>query len=377
MKGKSVLFLTYWYPNKNSKSFGIFIKRHAHAIKLDHQIVVLSLTVKKGKAIYKKTLEVFEDEAGMETHKIWLESRFYAVLFLLLPLHYYVLKNYILKNLEQKHQFNILHSNILFPCAIVGHYLSKKLHYAHFITEHWTKIDKFFATNIYRNPGRKVYDQAKAITCVSEQLATTVKKHTTNSHIRIVPNIIDPIEFHYDAGIKKNKILTFIAVSYWANFKNPFYFLDALQGLYDEKVLPDFELVMVGKGEQIKIIEEKKYTFKLDLKGAMDAAEINFELNKSHIFLHGSDFETFSVIIAEALLCGLPSVVSPVGIATEAIHEKNGFVTDNTLADWKEKIRLCAQKTYNNLEISEELKDTYSPKKVGYLFSQLYLDPNS
>ena len=372
MKGGSIMFLTYWYPNKNNKSFGIFVKRHAHALMLKRSVILLSLHVAKGHTLFKKRVEVFTDEAGLATHQIYLESRFNKLLYVLLPLHFLILKRYLKNNLNPETKISAIHSNIIFPCSIVAYWLCKKFDLKLVITEHWTKVDKFFGRSLYGFLGKLAYNKAQAITCVSQQLADTVKKHTSNPAVYLVPNVIDTNEFYYDPLVTKAPILTFVAVAHWAQHKNPFYFLDALDELRTEKRLPDFRVVIIGNGEQLQKIKGKGYHFEIDFKYTLTANEICRELNAAHIFLHGSDFETFSVIIAEALMCGLPSVVSPVGIAPEVINATNGFVTNNTVTDWKEKIFACSRITYNNRQIAGQLKNKYDLATVGDLFSHVY-----
>jgi glycosyltransferase involved in cell wall biosynthesis len=250
--------------------------------------------------------------------------------------------------------------------------LSKKFRTRFIITEHWTKIDKFFSSSLYSFLGKRAFNAAHAITCVSAQLANTVQKHTSNKNIRIVPNVIDAHEFYYNAAITKNAQFTFVAVAHWAQHKNPFYFLDALQILVSDGKLSDFKVVMIGDGEQIQRIKDKGYNFTIEFKGSLTSPEVCTELNKSQVFLHGSDFETFSVIIAEALMCGLPSVVSPVGIGPEVINASNGFVTNNTVKDWSEKIISIYNTSYNYQAISDQLKGKYDAETVGNLFLQSY-----
>lgn len=371
MNANSVLFLTYWYPNKSNKSFGIFLKRHAHAIAINNKVVVLSLTFLKSNSLYKKTVNIETDEANIETHRIYFESVFSKLLYVLLPLHYIILKKYIRTHL-QKHNFNILHSNILFPCSVVGHWLSRKLHLKHIITEEWTKVDKFFRVSLYKGAGKKTLNKADAIVCVSQQLEDTVKKHTHNNKFHIIPNVIDAKEFYYDANIQKNEVFTFIAAAHWGQHKNPFYFLDALKQLLEENKIKNFKVVLAGSGVYLEKVKQNNYPFPIEYPGNLNSRELCTALNKSHIFLHGSEFETFSVIIAEALMCGLPSVVSPVGIALEAINTSNGFVTNNTVPDWKEKILACYNTSYNNAHIAEQLKNKYDLKTVGKMFDEMY-----
>lgn len=371
MNGNSVLFFTYWYPNKSSKSFGIFVKRHAQAAAQNNKVAVLAFNILKSKSLYKKSVSVSTDKARIETHHIYIETKFHKIFYVLLPLHYLILKNYISKNLQAKHRFNVLHSNIIFPCGIVGFWLAKKFNFKHVITEHWTKIDKFFSRSLYKPFGKRAYNKAFAITCVSEQLATTIKKYT-NNNIHIIPNVIDGKEFFYDTSIRKNEVFTFIAAAHWAQHKNPFYFLEALKELKQETKLQNFKVALAGRGVYLEKVKQNHYAFPIEFLGELSIEQLRTELNKSHVFVHGSDFETFSVIIAEALMCGLPCVASPVGIALEVINNTNGFVTNNTTSDWKEKIFISTQTSYNNALIAEQIKNKYDLKTVGKGFDTIY-----
>ena len=366
-----VLFFSYWYPNKSNENAAIFIKRHAQSIKSSNTaIVVLVLSIIHSNTLYKRSVVVFNDEEGLETHQIYIESKFYKLLYLLLPLHYIYTKSYINKCILPSFKFNIVHSNILFPCGIVGYWLAKKYNCKHIISEHWSKLDKFFRVSLWKSYGKKALNNAHTLTCVSGILKDTIKKYTANNSIVIIPNVVNSRQFYFDSNIQKNTTLTLIAVAHWSPPKNPFYFLEALKALQSK--LPEFKLVLVGKGPQIDIIKNKNYPFEIDYKGNLNANELCIELNKSHLFLHGSDFETFSVIIIEALMCGLPCIVSPVGIAHEVINNSNGFICNNTIADWQVNISSAINATYNYELISNQLKNTYDSATVGKLFTDSY-----
>lgn len=312
------------------------------------------------------------DDQNLSTHQITITSRFNKLFYLLLPLHYLILKKYIKQHILTQSNVHIIHSNITFPCGIMGYWLSKAFKCRHVITEHWSKLDKFFKVSLYRSYGRKALDKADAITCVSETLLQTLKRYTSNKNISIVPNVIDSTLFFHDSSIPKNDVFTCIAIAHWAEPKNPFYFLDTLEELMAEGSIRPIHMILVGTGPLIEQIKAKNYHFDIEYKGNLPADLINAELNKSHLFLHGSDFETFSVVIAEALLSGTPVVASPVGIAPEVINPTNGFVTDNTKIDWKQKILAAYGMSFDYRNISLQLKDKYSPSTVARLFATVY-----
>src|ERR1700741_3278960 len=119
MQRRTILLLSYWYPNKSNQNFGIFVKRHAHAIKEDNDLTILSISILKSKSLFRKTTEVSFDEKQIETHRIYLESRFNKLLYVLLPIHYLIIKNYVLKNIKPVRSFSHVHSNVIFPCGII------------------------------------------------------------------------------------------------------------------------------------------------------------------------------------------------------------------------------------------------------------------
>ena len=369
-KENSILFFSYWYPNKISPIFPVFIKKHAQSIKLQNNIVVLSLSIINGSFAYKKNVDVIMDEHGIETHQVYLESKFYKLLYICLPLHHFILKCYIKKSLLPIYKFEVIHSNILFPCGIVGSWLARSFKCKHVITEHWSRLDTFFTSNFYRRAGRKALREASAITCVSGLLQTTLKKYTRNKNLVIIPNVIDEREFYYDPPTLPHG-LTFMAAANWTPPKNIFYFLNALEQLLKEKKLPPFRLILAGNGKQMEGVQDQ-YSFPIECPGVVGPKELRTLFNRTDIFLHGSEYETFSTVIAEALMCGVPSVVSPVGIAGEVINSSNGFITNNTHEDWMNKILQCYETSYDRSAISLQLKNKYDIVSVGNTFTTLY-----
>ncbi len=368
----TLLFFSYWYPYPGNPGQGLFVKRHAQAIAKQKDILVLAVHVIKGKGFFQSSLHIEKDEQQVETHHLYLSSIFPKLLYVCLPLQTMVIRKHIQKIILQKNTIRILHSNVLFPCAIVGNTISRKLGFKQVVTEHWSKIDKFFRVSIYKNLGKRALAEASAITCVSESLLHTLSRYTTPTHCSVVPNVIDHRAFFYQPQINKHAVFSFIAVAHWNPPKNPLLFVQALESLQKEHKLPPFELVMVGMGPLLDQIKTMPLSFPIRNIKALAPTLLAEELNRCHVFLHGSDYETFSVVIAEALSCGLPVVVSDVGIAREVVNAQNGFICDANTEDWKKNIELCVNKSYDASHISEQMAQRYSEEKVGQQFMRLY-----
>jgi glycosyltransferase involved in cell wall biosynthesis len=76
--------------------------------------------------------------------------------------------------------------------------------------------------------------------------------------------------------------------------------------------------------------------------GKLSFAEAACEMQNASYFLHASNYETFSLVCAEALSCGTPVVASAVGGVPEYLNDKNGIlVSDNTVESWTNCLKHC------------------------------------
>lgn len=369
MDKPQVLFLSYWYPTNRNKSAGVFVKRHAEAINIKSNIVVLHVDIcKVTKLIYIESGS-YHSEEGIETHFIKIGSIFYKLLYLMLPFHYHFIKRYYKFHFAHR-TFTHLHANVIFPAGIIGYWLSKRFKTSLIITEHWTKIEKFFKINLWGYFGKKAYNHAACITVVSERLKQTLIKYTT-SPIEIVPNVINSSEFNINENAVKEKLYTYIAVANWDQHKRPSFFLTALEELYRQGKIKNFKVILVGVGKQLQEIKNQNYSFQIEFPGVLSGQDLVSYFNKSHCFVHGSVFETFSVVIAEALQCGLPIVVSPVGIAEEVVSEINGCIA-NTHQEWMNALLKVYNTTYDRQKISQSILGRYDQLNISEKFHHIY-----
>ena len=117
------------------------------------------------------------------------------------------LKKYFYKNISSEFKPDIIHSNVLYPAAIMGDWLAKKENKPHIITEHWSGVDKFLSKSLYAGFGNKAYDRAKNITAVSGFLKNSLSKHVSPKKIIIVPNVINTSLFLFkEKNIREDKI---------------------------------------------------------------------------------------------------------------------------------------------------------------------------
>lgn len=366
----NILFVSYWYPTPQHPLKGIFIKKHAHAVaSAGCQVCVLSLCIENSSALYKKETLRSKDEAGIETIQILIQSRFYKFLHVL-PFHQYRLIRKEFTQLKSTFDPNLIHSNVLYPAGILGHMLSKEFSKPHVITEHWSKIQKFMSKSLYASLGKKAYRDASAITVVSDFLKGTVCLYASEDKIHRVPNVINNDVFCYTPKAITGDALVFTCVAHWHSPKRPdliFHALQKLTRIQQKKI----RLNVIGTGPLLTELKKGNWSFDINYLGQRSPSELASTLQQSDYFLHASDVETFSVVIAEALCTGTPVLASNKGAIPELLNTSNGILCDNTLESWEHGIEQLINIKYDYEHIAQDA-NRFSGKMIGRSFRELY-----
>jgi glycosyltransferase involved in cell wall biosynthesis len=367
---KKILFISHWYPTEKNPISGKFIKNHAEAISLVAKINVVHFDIQdSSKLLDIKLLKIIDK--SIETYKIQISSKFYKLFYYSINFQYFLFKRLIKKFNIDLSAFDLVHSNVLFPSGLIAFKISKRNKIKQVHTEHWSKISRFLEKDILRRSGRRALAKMTAISSVSENFKTILKRYYPEKSIFIVPNIIDNKIFNVQNKIRKQKSIAFLSVANWQEPKHPFYFLDALEKVFSINKF-DFTLTIAGEGKLLEKVKNNSYSFPINFVGTVDSNQLNNLLNCSNFLLHASKFETFSVIIIEALMSGTPALVSDVGIASEVINSSNGAICEDNSEHWFNQINFSIIKEYDYQEISDLIIDNYSPEKIAQKFNLMY-----
>ena len=370
-----VLFLTPWYPHRYDAMSGLFVRKHAQAVaRQDVEVGVLSIY--NTQCIMHNEIEDKVVEGVREVVIYTSRGGVWGEVQAMKQLWQYWHKHY--------GKPDVVHVNVLTKQGLLARWLQVNYNIPYVVMEHWSGY--LPENGSYRGFVRKALSQmilshAKAVMPVSSKLMNAMKQcGLRHANWQIVPNVVD--DFFYNNGTtsraRKGKF-RFIHVSCFDNkAKNTLAIVEAVERLSKQR--NDFEMVMVGTGQDIFFTRSLADNYKLASRGFMrftgeqTPQEVKAWMEASDCFVLFSNYETAAVVLEEAAACGMPIISTPVGIAEELIDETTGIIVPikdvNSLVEAMLAMIDNAKK-YNSIKI-KELAAKYSFDRVGHQLIEIY-----
>ena len=230
---------------------------------------------------------------------------------------------------------DVVQLNVIQKQGLLALWLKKRYGIPYVIVEHWSG---FLPENgaYLRNNGslkRKIYEkiaaEASVIMPVSERLKEAMQTcGIPNARWEKIHNVVD--DFFFEKPELRNDVITesrdgrktLLHVSCFDEAaKNVKGLLRAAKMLTEKR--QDWQLVLVGTGADYKEVRAYAATLAfpagtLRWTGELTPREVAEEMHKADAFVLSSRYETYGIILAEALAANLPILSTPVGIAEEA-----------------------------------------------------------
>lgn len=331
---RHILFLCSWYPNPDEKSNGIFIRRHAQALSLQHHITVVfakSVVHVKEAHLIKTEEEHFEEYLYFYPklgHGFPVISQ--AQKFLKVNRAY----RQLIDDLPQRN-FDTIHVNTIFPAAIPALYALKRFPSAKlFITEHWSGYypeDGNYKGTIVTRYTKQLVAKARAIFVISEKLEQAMKAHGLTGNYHLLHNTVDTEVFRpANRDTNPTHTLQILHVSSLTEREKNISGIIAIAAKLKKRGL-DFHLTMIGENPaegdtHKKSVGQHNLEQQVSFTGYKTPEEIAAYMNRSDVFLLFSHFEGAPVVITEALACGLPVISTNVGQVKNMIPDGMGVV---------------------------------------------------
>ena len=357
-----ILHITCWYPNLENPQEALWIKRHIEALELFCSNEVYHVEVKPSNKLRIETKSLFQNT---RTIRILAPIKHWFIIEIISS----VLASWVLICKRKKFDaiiFHIAYPNLTFIPKV-------PLNKPFFVIEHWSAYNLNFGVE---NQDKLIrikrifWNKNLQLTTVSRALGEDIKKFSDKYDLNyhVVPNVVDTnVFFNMGMEINENQ---FYMVSSWKEPKDPFKVIKAFSSLVKE--MPGLSLRIGGYGQQIQdmstLVQKLRLGDNVCFLGLQKPEQIALEMNRARAFLHCSEYETFSVVCAEALCCGCPVIASERGGIKELVEPEYGILVDkNDVNSWLKNLEsfLTSKQLFNRSKISADNCKKFNHEKIG------------
>lgn len=364
-----ILFISSWYPTAAQPFLGNFVKRHAELIASKHRVTVLNLQSDPSVSGITCT----EASSG-NLREILVQY----------PAH----GTPLLKLLRARKAFrlgaskvgriDLIHGNVILSKGMQFVWAKKYFKKPLVVSEHasyyrseasgsWSLKDKITL--------RKVMKAVDCLTAVSPFLKNAIQKQFPSQTVEILPNVIDTRIFTYQPKAA-DAIARFVHISTLDERVKNISGIIAACNLLKAESGNIFSLLIISDesyAQAQKLVREAGLEDCISFAGPMQPAEIAQQLQASDALVMFSDYETFSIVIAEAWATGTPVISTPVGIAQSLDPQTGIQVQPRNVESLKQAMRQIARRqiTFDPAYLVQQAAH-YAPEEVLQTIEDLY-----
>jgi len=278
---------------------------------------------------------------------------------------------------------DVIHAHNMIYSGLLAVHIHQKYKIPIIITEHSSqyamgKISKELMSKLVEGFSFDV-----PIYAVSPKLIELLenKFQILKNKIEWLPNVLDPLVEDEPINYKQSDSkIRFLNVANLIPLKGQMDLIDAFNKAFHDQ-FEKVELVIVGDGmlknELIKRIEELNLSQNIKLLGYLSRKEVLKQMDNSDVFVLPSHYETFGVVLIEAMSRGVPLISTYCGGPECIIDESNGVLVEpknvEQLAQALSKMS-CNYKSYNNEELRQQALNSYGKenfyKKIMNIYSK-------
>ncbi len=374
-----ILIVPKMYPSENNRINGIFFKEQAEAISNigKHKVGVLSVNELFIRHFFKYKKNKISIQQKEEKGVNIFYSQFFNIpklkkinVFIRLNKTKRLFKKYIKKYGLP----DILHLHI-FESGEFANYVKSRYGINYIVTEHLSYISRNLLSEIDIKRAKKTYSNSSYNIAVSMNFATELTKKF-NIHFNYIPNFIDTSFFSLKEEKKTaQELKTFINIAHLNKNKNQLMLINAFAKAFEKD--KKYKLIIVGDGAEKLILQNEIKKLAMEqyiiLNGVANRLEIRDLLQKSDYFVLSSIYETFGIVLIEAMSCGLP-VVSTKNGGAESIIDNNelGILCEKNIESMANALKEITEKKYNNILIRNYVLQNFSAEIIVKKLSQIY-----
>lgn len=382
---KKVLILPSWYPSEDSLVSGIFIQDQVQEMVKKYDVSVLYPRWVGHREILKEKGRI-GPRSQLEQHgalTIYRERVFVPVTRrsrLAYCNYYRAARRGFEKLLKAWGKPDMIHAHVVLPAGLAAVKLGKRFSIPVVLTEHTGPFSIHLRTRYHQNVVRAILSRVSRIIAVSPELVKQMLAFQNGLKIDIVGNLIRTDFFKPLRDEKEHppSITRFLSIALLNPQKGLNYLLEACHLLVKREVSL-FELVIGGDGPERSKLERLVESLSLPNRciflGLLSRSQVRDWIQRCDVFVLPSLYETFGVVLGEAMACGKPVIATHCGGPEFIVTPETGILVNVAdaydLANAMEKF-ISRQVKYDPEVIRQSITDRFGGNTFLNNISAIY-----
>ena len=338
---KHILIIPSWYPQFSGDIGGSFFREQAIALKkVGYSVGVIYPQVrslKDIKNILKKPYGLTrENDEGVSTLR-WYTANYFPKVKSYNKNHWIRIALKLFETyVELYGKPDIIHVHSMWYAGFAAQLIYEKYGIPYVITEHSSAFARNLIPRDIIDSLRSVVEQAKACIAVSQKFSNYLETQFPSSNWLYIPNIVNDDFFTSPKVVGSTSLsskIRIISICHLNKNKNTELLIRAFALVLEQVVGLKLELVIGGDGEERETLQNLVNTLELNnyvqFLGSLTRSQVKQEINQSSMFVVSSKYETFGVVVVEALALGKPVVSTQCGGPESIINKDVGVLVEN------------------------------------------------
>ena len=367
----NILILTHSYPDSNHKWRGVFVQQQARALGKIHKVIVVCFRADYAHFSpfsdysFEKTID-----DNLTVYEVTVSKSFPVITQLKYLVNTYRFINREILNREKP---DIIHCHLSYPAGFLGTIIQRIKGIPAVLTEHST-LRLYNRSFIHQLCVRHTLRNATEIISVSNSLKNEIIS-IRNRKVNVIPNIVDTA-FFKPSGTRDGQKLR---LGFLGGLNNSNKGLDLLLKAASMLDKTKFILHIGGDGKLLdhfkKLAAEEGIENNCIFHGEISRSGISRFYSLFDIFVLPSRYETFGIVLIEAMACGVPVISTKCGGPQDIVTESTGILVEKENPEMlANAIRTMADNlnTFDKEIIRNYVKDKFGEETIAEKISKLY-----
>ncbi len=308
-----ILIMSSWFPTRLDPFAGNFVLRFAVLLQQKYDVTVIHTM---GDRSLSKQELIEEEVDGVRI------CRVYHPVSINKLKHWWYQRKALRTVLNEVHDVDLIFAHVLYPRGLQFEKAKRFFHCPLIVMEHASYYRESIIqtmSSLQRAIIKRVSGEINHLIAVSEVLKTDMKTLFPTTKIDVIPNPIDPQFFSLKTNFS-DCAKQFIHVSTLdLATKNPQILFEGFRLAIIEQQL-NIHLTVVSDQRTDnwqKWVVENGISAHVQFVGPLEWEQIGELMRESDALIQTSSYETFSIVLAEAWLTGIPVITTSVGIGTD------------------------------------------------------------